>query len=167
MQTKTKSRFTSTPLLALDIKKATIITKNYGCSSSSTSISVWPFGDYVHVIKDTWLRNIYRSINSTRWAFESTHYLNQPTLSSLPITIQRLKIAQTKIMRTALFKTIKEHFFIPLSFKITEIIHELKRYDDTNDFVTIRAFATAKPCERTSKCMKCSRRYRCITQRAK
>jgi len=162
LQTKTNSRFKSTP------QKGFIGKQDYYAFSSASS-SVWPrsvlLSDYVHVIKDTWLRNIYRSINSTRWAFESTHYLNQPTHESLPLTLQRLEAAQLPIMRTALFKTIKEHFFIPLSFKITEIIHELKRYDDTNDFVTIRAFATAKPCERQAKCSQCSRRYRCITQR--
>ena len=119
--------------------------------------------------------HMYRSLDSCRWAHESTHYLNNPTPASFPITIKTLKFYQFKIMRTAMYRIIKEHFFIPLSFKITEVIYPTQPQtlhkrtmacEQTNFPVTIRALATAKPCEReVNKCNKCDRRYRCITQR--
>ena len=111
--------------------------------------------------------HIYRSLDARRWAYETTHYFKPLTPNIKPLTFDELIFEQFPLMRTALFKIIKEHFFIPLSFKITETICEPKpSYDQRGQLVTIRAMATAKACEReVNKCNKCDRRYRCVTQR--
>jgi len=105
--------------------------------------------------------NVYCSIDARRWTQESIFNPIIPNLKSS---------SKVSSMRIDLFNIIKENFFIPLSFKVMEIIHEpqhvLGATDPIVHLTIIRVLATAKPCEReTIKCNKCQRRYRCVTQR--
>lgn len=81
------------------------------------------------------------------------------------------------ILQAALFDIIKDNFYIPFdSAKITDIftnvehiVPHLSKYrlhPWPEKLVMVRIEASAMPCEpEHNKCMKCERRYRCITQR--